>query len=186
MQAIIDACNEGRLNAHAVVVISNNGNSGALDRARSEGIPAHHLGSKNFPDADNLDQMITDTLRKYDVEVVVLVGYMKKIGAKTLTAYPGRIINIHPALLPKYGGKGMFGKHVHAAVLAAGETETGVTLHLVDALYDTGPILAQCKVPVEKGDTIESLAERVLVVEHRFFVETLAKILSGEIVLPHQ
>jgi len=185
MQAIIDACNEGRLNAHAVVVISNNGNSGALDRARSEGIPAHHLGSKNFPDADNLDQMITDTLRKYDVEVVVLVGYMKKIGAKTLTAYPGRIINIHPALLPKYGGKEMYGKHVHAAVLAAGETETGVTIHIVDAQYDTGPILAQCKVPVEKGDTIESLAERVLVVEHRFFVETLAKILSGEIVLPH-
>ena len=185
MQAIIDACNDGRLNAHAVVVISNNGNSGALDRAKSEGIPAHHMGCKNIPDVDKLDQMITDTLRKFDVDIVVLAGYMKKIGAKTLAAYPGRIINIHPALLPKYGGKEMYGKHVHAAVLAAGETETGVTIHIVDAQYDTGPILAQTKVPVEKGDTIESLAARVLVVEHRFYVETLCKILSGEIVLPH-
>ncbi len=186
MQAIIDACNEGRLNAHPVVVISNNGNSGALDRAESEGIPGHYLGSKNFPDADKLDQIIVDTLRKYDVGLVVLAGYMKKIGAKTLATYQGRIINIHPALLPKFGGEGMYGKHVHEAVLAAGETETGVTIHLVDAQYDTGSILAQCKVSVEKRDTIESLAERVLFVEHRFYIETLGKILSGEIVLPHQ
>ncbi len=131
-----------------------------------------------------LDQAITDALKKHQVDLVVLAGYMKKLGPVTLAAYQGRVINIHPALLPKYGGKGMYGIHVHEAVLAAGETETGVTVHLVDDHYDGGAILAQRRVPVNSDDTADSLAARVLEVEHEFYVETLGKILAGEIELP--
>ncbi|MFQ5659613.1 MAG: phosphoribosylglycinamide formyltransferase [Gammaproteobacteria bacterium] len=185
MQAIIDACKAGRLKARPVVVISNNGSSGALDRAGSEGIPAYHLSSTTFPDPRNLDQLIADTLVKHEAHLVILAGYMKRIGPQTLTAFQGRIINIHPALLPKYGGEGMYGRHVHEAVIAAGDTETGVTIHVVDDKYDHGPILAQRRIPVSPGDTADSLADRVLAVEHAFYIETLEKILSGDIALPH-
>jgi phosphoribosylglycinamide formyltransferase-1 len=108
---------------------------------------------------------------------------MKLLGPKTTAAYRGRILNTHSALLPRYGGKGMYGSRVHEAVLAAGETETGVTVHLVDKEYDHGEIVAQCRVPVEHGDTLDSLSVRVLEREHEFLVETLQAIASGQIVL---
>lgn len=184
MQAIIDACQSGLLDAEPVVVISNNASSGALARAKTEAIPAYHLSGKTHPDVQGLDQAIKETLARHQVELVVLAGYMKKLGPITLRAYQGRVINIHPALLPKHGGKGMYGIHIHEAVLAAGESETGITIHLVDDQYDTGAILAQRKVPVEEGDTAERLAARVLAVEHQFYVETLGKIITGEINLP--
>ena len=106
---------------------------------------------------------------------------MKLLGPQTLVRYRDRILNIHPALLPKFGGKGLYGKAVHEAVLAAGETVTGVTIHLVDERYDRGPIVAQCRVPVVEGDTVDSLAARVLEHEHRLYSETLQKIANGEI-----
>jgi phosphoribosylglycinamide formyltransferase 1 len=184
MQSIIDACKTGQLQAVPAVVISNNGDSGALDRAELEGIPAYHLSSKRFPDADQLDCAIRDTLLKHQVDLVVLAGFMKKVGSKTIEAFAGRIINIHPALLPKYGGPGMYGTNVHERVLAAGDRETGVTIHVVTDHYDAGPILAQTRIPVVQGDTLETLAERVLVVEHQLYVETIARIVRGEIALP--
>lgn len=184
MQAVIDAWKSGRLDATPQIVISNNSGSGALERARHEGIPYAHLSSVTHPDACELDQAIRDTLKKHDVDLVVLAGYMKKIGPQTLGTYAGHIINIHPALLPRYGGEGMYGSRVHRAVLASGDEETGVTVHLVDAQYDHGPILAQRRVPVRPGDTVEALAARVLQQEHDLLVETLARIASGEIVLP--
>jgi phosphoribosylglycinamide formyltransferase-1 len=184
MQAVIDACKSGRLNASPRVVISNNSGSGALQRAKHEGIACVHLSSATHPDADELDRAICDTLKQYEVDLVVLAGYMKKIGPLTLSAYCGRIINIHPALLPRFGGKGMYGARVHKAVLSSGIEETGVTVHVVDAQYDHGPILAQRRVPVRAGDTAESLADRVLEREHDLLVETLARIASGEIALP--
>lgn len=186
MQAIIDACNSGRLNAEPVVVISNNGGSGALERAVNEGIPAYCISSKTFADEKERDRMICDTLLRHKVDLVILAGYMKKIGPATLNAFKGKIINIHPALLPRHGGAGMYGMKVHEAVLAAGENETGVTIHLVDEGYDSGRILAQKKVPVNVNDTVETLGERVLRVEHAFYVETLEKILSGDISLSSQ
>jgi phosphoribosylglycinamide formyltransferase-1 len=106
---------------------------------------------------------------------------MKLLGPRTLARYRGRILNIHPALLPKFGGKGLYGKKVHEAVLAAGERVTGVTIHLVDERYDAGPIVAQSEVPVLDGDTVDSLAARVLQREHQLFAETLQKIAVGEI-----
>lgn len=183
MQAIIDACKAGRLSAVPVVVISNNGESRALERARNEGIPNYYLSGKTHPDPDSLDQAILDVLILHKVDVVALAGYMKKLGPKTLARFRGRILNIHPALLPKHGGKGMYGIRVHESVIAAGETESGVTVHLVTEEYDRGPILAQVRVPVMPGDTPETLAERVLVQEHILYPATLQRIATGEIIL---
>jgi phosphoribosylglycinamide formyltransferase-1 len=183
MQAVVDACMERRLQACPCVVISNNSGAEALVRARQAGIPYYHRSSKTHPDPDQLDAEILKLLRHHRADLVILAGYMRKLGPKTLAAYHGHVINIHPALLPKYGGQGMYGKHVHEAVLAAGERETGVTIHLVDEEYDQGAIVAQTHVSILKTDTVETLAQRVLEVEHQFLVETLSRIASGELAL---
>ena len=184
MQAVIDACRSGRLNARPVVVISNNRDSGALERARNENIPWYHLSSASHPDLEDLDREIVDVLLAHDVNLVILAGYMKKIGPVTLATFPGRIINIHPGLLPEYGGQGMYGQRVHEAVIASGDKETGVTIHVVDQVYDNGPVLAQTRIPVKQGDTADGLAERVLAVEHELYVDTIDRIIRGEIKLP--
>ncbi len=184
MQAILDAIRKGTLKANPVIVISNNSNSTALKRAAKENVPSYHLSSKTHADPKELDTAMLNLLHEKKTDLVILAGYMKKIGKKTLDAFENRILNIHPALLPKYGGKGMYGKRVHEAVLEAGEAESGVTVHLVDGIYDNGPILSQEKVPVKAGDTAESLAERVLKCEHEIYAKTIAGIVSGEIILP--
>lgn len=183
MQAIIDACKEGRLNAKSCVIISNNLESIALQRAKKEGIPWYHFSSKTHPNITELDQVMLSALKKHGVNLIVLVGYMKKLGPKILKAYKGKILNIHPALLPKFGGKGMYGGYVHEAVLAANERVTGVTIHIVNEEYDSGPIVNQCQLIVYKNDTVDTLSERVLKQEHKFFVETLQKISKGQIKL---
>ena len=183
MQAIIDACKRGRLNSSVRVVISNNSGSTALRRARRAGIPSYHMSVKTHPSTELLDRRILATLDRHEVNLVILAGYMKRLGPRTVSKYQGRILNVHPALLPKFGGKGFYGKAVHEAVLASGEHVTGVTIHLVDDVYDHGQIIAQSEVPVRSGDTVDSLSKRVLRREHEFYVETLAKIERGEIVL---
>jgi phosphoribosylglycinamide formyltransferase-1 len=132
------------------------------------------LSSATHPDPVALDQAILDALTGAAVDLVFLAGYMKKLGPKVLRAFDGRILNTHPALLPRFGGKGMYGSRVHAAVLAAGEKETGVTIHRVAHEYDTGPVVAQCRVPVLPGDSVETLAARVQKRERELVVETLA------------
>ncbi len=184
MQAIIDACKSGALQALPAVVISNNRDSGAIARAKQEKIPWYHLSGKTHPKPEDLDQAILDAMLKHDVDVIILAGYMKKLGMKTLSRFEGRVLNIHPALLPKFGGKGMYGMNVHEAVIAAGEKESGVSIHIVDADYDTGPVIAQARVPVEPTDTAEILAARVLRQEHKLFPETLQNIVDGKITLP--
>ena len=186
MQAIVNACKARTLQASPAVVISNNSDSGALARAKREGLPHYHLSSRTHPDAQELDQAILNAMLEHSVEIITLAGYMKKLGPRTLSHFQGRILNIHPALLPKFGGKRMYGRHVHEAVIASGETESGVSIHLVDAAYDTGPILAQSRVIVKPTDTAETLAARVLQREHTFFSETLQKIVKGTILLPKQ
>ena len=181
MQAIIDACKEGRLHADPRVVISNNSNSRALERARREGIPAYHLSGRTHPDPGELEKAILATLERRGAEVVCLTGYMKRLGAAVVSAYRGRILNIHPALLPRFGGRGLYGRAVHEAVLAAGEKESGATVHLVDEEYDHGPVLAQRKVAVMAGDDPDVLSERVLRQEHILYAEVLQKIARGEI-----
>jgi phosphoribosylglycinamide formyltransferase-1 len=184
MQAILDASRSGRLSqVEPVVVISNNSSSGALQRSSAAGLPTYHLSSATHPEPRALDEAIATALTDHDVSVVALAGYMKMIGPVTLARFRGRILNIHPALLPKYGGRGFYGRAVHEAVLAAGETESGVTVHVVDEVYDHGPILAQARVPVLTGDTPNSLAARVLEQEHTLYTETLQRIAMGEIFL---
>jgi phosphoribosylglycinamide formyltransferase-1 len=184
VQAVVEACREGRLAARPGVIISNNAGSGVLQFAQAAGIPALRIGGEEFADDDVRDRAILEALRAHGVDLVLLLGYMKLLGPRTTAAYRDRILNTHPALLPKFGGQGMYGTRVHQAVLAAGETETGVTVHLVDEQYDHGAVLAQCKVPVERGDTVETLAARVLAREHAFLVETLQAVAAGEIQLP--
>jgi len=183
MQAIITACKAGVLKARPVAVISNNGDSGALLKAKQECIPYYHLSMKTHPVPEELDSAILDALVSNQVSLVILAGYMRKLGTQTLRHYKGRIINIHPALLPKYGGEGMYGIRVHQAVLASGEKETGVTIHLVDEDYDHGAIIDQSRVPILQGDTAEILSNRVLEQEHKFLIETIGKIITGEISL---
>jgi len=181
MQAIIDACKRGDLNGEVCVVISNNLNSQALEKARIAGIPEYHLSNKTHPEKDELDEAICKVLTESGVDIVALAGYMKKLGPEVLKQYKGRILNIHPSLLPKYGGKGMYGIHVHRAVIEAGEKTTGVTIHLVEGEYDTGKIIRQCEIEVLEGDTIDTLSKRVLEKENSFYVETLKLISEGVI-----
>ncbi|GMK41311.1 phosphoribosylglycinamide formyltransferase [Paenibacillus sp. CCS19] len=181
MQAILDAASDGRLNALPAVLISNNSTSTAMERARQYGMPAYHYSSVTHQEPETLDRQILQTLKKHEIDYLLLVGYMKRLGPATLDAYAGRIINIHPSLLPKYGGHGMYGRYVHEAVLRSGDRETGVTVHLVDGKYDTGAIISQCTVKVEEDDTVDSLSARVLEREHEFLVETLIRIANQEI-----
>ena len=183
MQAIIDACREGRLSAKPVVVISNNRECGALEIAKYENIPAFHL-SKNTTAPEDPESLIEQTLTENRVDLVILAGYMKKLGKPLIDSFRNRIINIHPSLLPKFGGKGMYGLKVHQAVIDAGEKVTGVTVHLVNDEYDQGTILAQRKLPVYPDDSVKSLAGRVLEIEHVLYAETIQKIIVGEIKLP--
>lgn len=174
-QAIQDRIADGRLEARVVLVISNNKDAFVLERARAAGIRAEHWSEKK---AGSREAFVSGLLRLLDetrTELIVLAGYMKLVPVEVVRAYSGRIINIHPALLPKYGGQGMYGIHVHEAVLAAGEKESGATVHMVDEQYDRGAILKQRKVPVLPGDTPESLRDRVLAIEHELFSEVIAK-----------
>ncbi|HMH85824.1 MAG TPA: phosphoribosylglycinamide formyltransferase [Gemmatimonadaceae bacterium] len=162
LQAIIDHfdnLSRERI-AKVVLVASNRADSPALIRAATASIDI-----ASFDAADDGAQLLA-LLRKFRIDLVVLAGYLKRIPATVIREYAGRIVNIHPALLPAFGGEGMYGARVHEAVIDSGATESGVTVHLVDDDYDRGPIIAQWRVPVEKSDTADSLAERVLAVEH--------------------
>lgn len=183
LQAVIDACEGGDLDASVVLVVSNNSGSGAITRARRHTIRHTHLSSRTHPDPAALDRAIRDALAARSPDVVLLAGYMKKLGPATLAAFAGRVINTHPSLLPKFGGQGMYGSRVHRAVLAAGEEVTGVSVHLVDADYDTGTVLAQREVPVEPGDDPDTLAGRVQEAERPFLIEVLQSIAAGDIEL---
>ena len=177
LQAIIDGCKAGKIPAKVCAVISNNSKSGAMERARNAKIPAFHFSAKTHPTSDELAAAILHTLKNCETDIIFLAGYMKKIDPSILREYANRIFNIHPSLLPKFGGKGMYGINVHQAVIDAGETETGVTIHRVDPEYDTGEYVAQRTVPVLPSDTAETLAARVLEAEHQFLVEVICTLL---------
>jgi phosphoribosylglycinamide formyltransferase-1 len=175
LQAILDRCADGSIEAEVAVVISNNRKAYALERARNAGVEAVHWSEKKAGDPEVFANGLLDILRTARVDLVVLAGYMKLVPPRVVTAFEGRMLNIHPALLPKFGGKGYYGMRVHEAVLEAGETESGATVHFVDAQYDHGAVLLQRKVPVLPDDTPETLRERVLEVEHQLFPDAIAK-----------
>lgn len=181
MQAIVKACQEGKLHAIPQVVISNNRDSTALKYSHKSGINWRHINNVTHPDLIEQDKEIRDTLLENKVDLVILVGYLKLLGQHTLATFKGRILNTHPSLLPKYGGKGMYGIHVHREVINSKEKETGITIHHVNEEYDQGKIIAQCILPVFAGDTPEKLAQRVLEREHAFIVEILRKIIKENV-----
>jgi phosphoribosylglycinamide formyltransferase 1 len=169
LQAIVDHLNalgERRV-AEVVLVASNRAGAGALAKARARDIPAAVIASPADGDA------LVKLLESHRIDCIALAGYLKLVPREVTARWRGRIVNIHPALLPKFGGAGMYGHRVHEAVIAAGETESGATVHQVDDVYDRGAIIAQERVPVEPGDTPESLAARVLAAEHRLYPRTL-------------
>ncbi|MDE6742899.1 MAG: phosphoribosylglycinamide formyltransferase [Lachnospiraceae bacterium] len=183
LQAIIDGCKKEQINATVTVIISNNSDSMALQRAKKENIPNFHMSAKKYGSEEVLATELLNVLNQYHVDMIFLAGYMRLLHSSILEKYNNRIFNIHPALLPKYGGKGMYGMNVHSAVIKAGEKETGVTIHRVNAEYDSGEIVAQTKVAVMENDTPELLAERVLEREHEFLVEVISDIVDGKIQL---
>lgn len=176
LQALLDACHAPSP-ARLVLVASDKPDAGAVTRARAAGVETHHLADP--ADGQALERALTDR----QVDLVVLAGYLKLVPANVVAAFAGRMINIHPALLPAFGGPGMYGLRVHRDVLESGATVSGASVHLVNAEYDRGPIVAQWPVPVKPGDTAESLAARVLEVEHRLLpAVVLAAAKAGRVV----
>jgi phosphoribosylglycinamide formyltransferase-1 len=195
LQALIDAEAQGRFEAGGIaannhasgklaVVLSDRSGVYALERAKAAGIPTFvETPDPHLPKPERrqeLSDRILRICRKKQISLIVYAGFLSILAGDIIEDYAGRMINIHPSLLPKFGGQGMYGLHVHRAVLAAGERESGCTVHFVDAGTDTGPILLQRKVSVLSGDTPESLAERIRGEEHIAIVDAVKMILEGE------
>ncbi|MCX6178219.1 MAG: phosphoribosylglycinamide formyltransferase [Chlorobiales bacterium] len=179
-QAIFHALKKKQLNAEIVLCLSNRSQCGAMEFAHQNVIATVHLTEKQFASFDEFAAAMVGCLREQRIDIIVLAGYMRKVPDTVVVAFQDKIINIHPALLPKFGGEGMYGIYVHTAVLDAGETESGATVHLVNEEYDKGRILMQRKVPVLPEDTPETLAARVLECEHRLYPEALEKLLDEQ------
>jgi len=164
-QAIANACRNGTLHAKIVLCVASRPDAGVIDRARSLDIPVHVLTAG----AEELEDEMLRVLNEANADFIALAGFMRLIPAGVVRAFRNRILNIHPALLPDFGGKGMYGRRVHEAVIESGAMRSGATVHLVDEEYDTGAIVLQESIEVRPNDTPESLAARVLEVEHRIY-----------------
>lgn len=181
-QAIVAAIQAGELAAEARLMVSNNKGAAALEFARDAGIPALIIPTQSDP--RGADARLAEEMGAHGVQLIILSGYLRRLGPQTLARYAGRVINIHPGPLPEFGGEGMYGRRVHEAVIAAGVTESGVCIHVVDEEYDHGPVIARRSVPIGPSDTAEVLEARVRALEPAFFVETLQRIAGGELALP--
>jgi phosphoribosylglycinamide formyltransferase 1 len=179
--ALLDRKQTGDLHVDFVLFIGNNSAAPAFERARKHGVPALHLAPSRFTTEEAYAEKLESVLREHRVELIVLAGYMKKLPLRVIQDYRHRIVNIHPGLLPAFGGKGLFGIHVHEAVIAYGAKVTGVTVHFVDEEYDHGPIILQRTVDVLDTDDPHTLAERVLKVEHACFWQAVEAIAQGRI-----
>ncbi len=181
LAALIEAIQSGRLDARIALVISNKTEAGALALARAHGVAAFHLSAPQFISEEAYSSRLLGLMAEHNVDLIVLAGYLKKIPEAVIHHYRHRIINIHPALLPAFGGQGMYGHHVHEAVLAYGCKVSGATVHVVDSEYDTGaPVLQQC-VPVLEDDTPERLAARVLETEHEILPRAVQLFAEGRV-----
>ena len=179
LQAIIDASKENKIKSKVVIVISNKKDAYALLRAEKEGISNLFISPKN-KSPEEYDMEVVKELKKYNVELVILAGYLKILTPKFIREYEDKIINVHPALLPSFGGKGFYGEHVHRAVIEAGCKISGCTVHFVREEIDKGPIIVQKCVNVLDNDTPETLAERILPYEHESIVEAIKIIEEGK------
>ena len=166
------------------VVISNNSTAGILAIARANNIPVEHISEKKFSNEDAFVEQLLATLHRHEVNFIVLAGYMKRVPRRIISEFKNNIINVHPALLPKFGGQGMYGVHVHDAVIAANEKYSGATVHVVDEEYDRGAIVLQKKVAVERNDTAETLAAKILKIEHEIVPEAVKMFAEGRVFQP--
>lgn len=180
MAAIIDACQRGEIDGLVVLVIGTRSEAPALQRAAEKGVLTRVISPRNLSE-EEYAQRLLHALNEAQVDLVCLAGYMRLLPLPVVQAYAGRVMNIHPALLPLFGGKGMYGEHVHRAVLESGMKVSGCTVHFVDEHYDTGPIIVQRCVPVEEDDTWETLAARVLVQEHQAYVQAVKLFAEGRL-----
>ena len=183
MRAVLAAIAAGELNAEARILVTNNADCAAAQVAAAAGLPWRHVSAASEGSPEAADHAIAEILSGAGAELVVLSGYMRKLGPQTLDRFKGRILNIHPALLPRHGGQGLYGRRVHDAVRAAGDTRTGASIHLVDKDYDTGPVIAQAEVPVHPHDTVDDIEARVRAAEPDLMVATLRRIAEGELEL---
>jgi phosphoribosylglycinamide formyltransferase-1 len=180
-QALIDRKNSGDLHVEFALLISNNSKAFACERARNNTIPAIHLSEKQYDSPVAYSDRLMGLLDEYKVDLIVLAGYMKKLPEILVQKYRMKILNIHPGLLPAFGGKGMYGKYVHQAVIDYGAKVSGVTVHFVDEEYDQGPVILQQTLQVLDTDDADSLAARVLKLEHAHFWRALEAVASGKV-----
>ena len=180
LQALIDASNSGKLAAEISLVVSSNSKAFGLTRAENAKIPTFIFKEKSYGSREESSRAILAKLKEHGVEFIALAGYLKLISPEIISAYNGKIINLHPALLPKYGGKGMYGIKVHEAVIDAGDKESGISFHIVDEVYDRGRIVEQFRMPVLEDDTPESLQQRIQNKEHEQYPIVLSKLIRGE------
>jgi phosphoribosylglycinamide formyltransferase-1 len=183
LQALIDAIRRRKLKAEIRIVISNNSNAYALERARKNNIKALHLSHKQFAAPEEFEEALISILQAEKVDLICLAGYMKKLSPVVVKLFKNKIINIHPALLPAFGGEGMFGIHVHEAVIKSGAKVTGVTVHFIDEVYDHGAIIYQKAVPVKEDETQEELQQRVLKIEHKVYPYVVGLLAEGKVVV---
>lgn len=172
LQAIIDACERGEIKGEVAVVVSDKSDAFALERARKKNIPAIHIPPKGLKREEH-ERLVDEALSKHGADLVVLAGYMRILTPWLIEKYHGRMMNVHPALLPSFGGEGMYGEHVHEAVLKYGCKVSGCTVHFVSTEVDGGPIILQESVPVLENDTPVSLANRIHPVEHRLYTKAV-------------
>lgn len=173
-ESILNSIESGKIkNTEIVCVLSNNSDAGALEFAKSKNIPTIHISRQQYTTDNDFASSLIKKLDEFEVNFIVLAGYMKILSPVIVRKFKNRIINIHPALLPKFGGKGMYGIHVHEAVIASGDKISGATVHIVDEEYDHGLILMQETVNVDENETAETLAAKVLKVEHKIYPEVV-------------
>ena len=185
-EAILTKIKEGYISASVSLCISNNPNAGVLKIAGSNGIPAKVFLPKNFPDSQSYNDAILFDLIEAGIESIVLAGYLKLIGRRIVDRFNNKIINIHPALLPAFGGKGMYGHHVHEAVFNRGVKLSGATVHLVNNEYDAGPIVLQKSVSIEHAQNPAEIAEIVLKIEHEIFPEAVKLLVENRLKVDKQ
>lgn len=183
MQAIIDEIEKGNIKGNIEIVISSKDTAFALTRAANYGIEGVCIGKDNFPDAHKKTEEIMRILEEKKIELVVLAGYMSILDNKLIEKYENRMINIHPSLIPSFCGKGYYGTKVHEAALEYGVKVSGATVHFVDEGTDTGPIILQEAIEVKTEDTVETLAQRVLEVEHRIFPKAIKLFCEGKLIV---
>lgn len=174
-QAIINSVENNEIKAEIAGLIVNNENAGAIKRAETHNIPYQIIHTGDY---QSFTEQLRLQLEKWNPDLIVLAGFLKKIPDQTVQRFSGRIINIHPSLLPKYGGKGFYGKHVHEAVLNSGDSQTGCTVHYVNEKYDDGDIIARKTVEIKSDDTPETLAKRVLKEEHKLLPSVIKKLIN--------